>query len=149
MRERVRHTRKHGPAANVDSALERWFTPAFRAGKPGLIALIRTWITSNDPAVFSRIYRVLAEGDAEIVRGLERIACPTLVMTGEADPGNTPAMSEAMAGLIPGARLESCRASGTWRSPNLRTRSTSRCARFCAARSRWLDGNRTAHRTFR
>ena len=105
VRERVRHTRQHGPSANVDSALERWFTPAFRAGEPELIALIRRWITSNDPAVFSRIYRVLAEGDAEIVRGLERIACPTLVMTGEDDPGNTPAMSKAMAERIPGARL--------------------------------------------
>ena len=105
MRERVRHTRKHGPAANVDSALERWFTPAFRAGEPELVALIRRWITNNDPGVFPRIYRVLAEGDAGIARGLERIACPTLVMTGEDDPGNTPAMSKAMAERIPGARL--------------------------------------------
>ena len=105
VRARVRHTREHGPSANVDSALERWFTPAFRAQAPELIALIREWITSNDPVVFPRIYEVLAEGDAEIVQGLERIACPTLVMTGEDDPGNTPAMSKAMAGLIPGARL--------------------------------------------
>ena len=105
VRERVRHTQAHGPSANVDSALERWFTPAFRAADPGLIALIRRWITSNDPGDFSRIYPVLAEGDVEIARGLERIACPTLVMTGEDDPGNTPAMSRAMAGLIPGARL--------------------------------------------
>ena len=48
---------------------------------------------------------MLAEGDAEIAEGLERIACPTLVMTGSDDPGNTPAMARAMAGLIPGARL--------------------------------------------
>ena len=105
VRRRVAHTREHGPAANVDSALERWFTPAFRAADPERIALIRRWITSNDAAVFPRIYRVLAEDDAEIVEGLERIACPTLVMTGEDDPGNTPAMSKAMADLIPGARL--------------------------------------------
>ena len=105
VRERVRHTQEHGPSANVDSALERWFTPAFRAEAPELIALVRRWITSNDPDVFTRIYRVLAEGDAGIAHGIERIACPTLVMTGEDDPGNTPGMSEAMAGLIPGARL--------------------------------------------
>ena len=105
VRARVRHTREHGPSANVDSALERWFTPAFRAQAPELIALIREWITSNDPVVFPQIYDVLAEGDAEIVGGLERIACPTLVMTGEDDPGNTPAMSRAMAERIPGARL--------------------------------------------
>ena len=105
VRERVRQTREQGPSANVESALERWFTPAFRAEAPEAVALVRTWITRNDPAVYPQIYRVLAEGDAEIAQGLERIACPTLVMTGENDPGNTPAMARAMAGLIPGARL--------------------------------------------
>ena len=68
------------------------------------IALVRAWIAGNDPAVYPQIYRVLAEGDAELVQGMERIACPTLVMTGEDDPGNTPAMARAMAGSIPGAR---------------------------------------------
>ena len=105
VRARVRQTEAEGPSANVDSALERWFTPVFRAEAPDTVTLVRNWIMANDPAVYPRIYRVLAEGDAEIVRGLERIACPTLVMTGADDPGNTPAMARAMAGLIPGARL--------------------------------------------
>ena len=105
VRARVHQTEAHGPAANVEPALERWFTPKFRAEAPEVIALVRTWITSNDPTVYPQTYRVLAEGDAEIAEGLERIACPTLVMTGEDDPGNTPAMARAMAGLIPGARL--------------------------------------------
>ena len=105
VRQRVRQTEEQGPSANVEPALERWFTPAFRAEAPATIALIREWITRNDPAVYPQIYRVLAEGDAEIAQGLERIACPTLVMTGEDDPGNTPAMARTMAGLIPGARL--------------------------------------------
>ena len=105
VRARVRQAEAEGPAATVDSALERWFTPAFRAEAPETIALVRDWIMRNDPAVYSRIYRVLAEGDAEIADGLERIACPALVMTGADDPGNTPAMARSMAGLIPGARL--------------------------------------------
>ena len=105
VRERVRQAQEHGPSASVDAALERWFTPQFRAESPGRISLIRRWITGNDPNVFARIYRVLAEGDVEIAQGLEQIACPTLVMTGEHDPGNTPAMARAMAGLIPRARL--------------------------------------------
>ena len=105
VRARVRQAEAEGPAANVDSALERWFSPAFRTEAPETIALVREWILRNDPAVYPRIYRVLAEGDAEIADGLERIACPALVMTGAGDPGNTPAMARAMAGLIPGARL--------------------------------------------
>ena len=105
VRERVRQTEAQGPSANVGSALERWFTPAFRSEAPETIALVRDWIMRNDPAVYPQVYRVLAEGDAEIAEGLERIVCPTLVMTGADDPGNTPAMARALAGLIPGARL--------------------------------------------
>ena len=105
VRARVRLAQENGPAAGVDAALERWFTPAFRAEAPETIARVRSWITRNNPAVYAQAYRVLAEGDAEIARGLERIACPTLVMTGADDPGNTPAMARAMAGLIPDARL--------------------------------------------
>ena len=105
VRARVRQTEAEGPSANLEPALERWFTPAFRAKAPETIALVRDWIMGNDPRLYPRIYRVLAEGDAEIADGLERIACPTLVMTGADDPGNTPAMARAMAGLIPGARL--------------------------------------------
>ncbi len=105
VRARVRQTEAHGPAANVEPALERWFTPAFRAEAPETVALVRAWIARNEPTLYPQIYRVLAEGDAEIAEGLERIACPTLVMTGSDDPGNTPAMARAMAGLIPGARL--------------------------------------------
>lgn len=105
VRARVREAERRGPQANVEGALERWFTPEFCAGAPEPIALVRDWIVRNDPAVYARVYRVLAEGDAGIVRGLERIACPALVMTGADDPGNTPAMARAMAGLIPGARL--------------------------------------------
>ena len=105
VRARVRQTKEQGPSANVEPALERWFTPAFRAEAPETIALVRAWIARNDPALYPQIYRVLAEGDAELVEGLERIACPTLVMTGEDDPGNTPAMARAMAESIPGAQL--------------------------------------------
>ena len=105
VRARVRQTEADGPAANVEPALERWFTPAFRARAPETIALVRAWLARNDPALYPQIYRVLAEGDAELVEGLERIACPTLVMTGSDDPGNTPAMARAMAASISGARL--------------------------------------------
>ena len=105
VRARVCRAQEHGPAAGVDAALERWFTPAFHAEAPEAIALVREWLMRNDPAVYAQVYRVLAEGDAGIARGLERIACPALVMTGADDPGNTPTMARAMAGLIPGARL--------------------------------------------
>ena len=69
VRARVRQTEVHGPSANVEPALERWFSPAFRAEAPETIALVRAWIAGNDPALYPQIYRVLAEGDAELVEG--------------------------------------------------------------------------------
>ena len=104
--QRVEQARTAGPAATVDAALERWFTPAFTARHPDVPALVRQWVTANDPAVYPRIYRVLAEGDRELAEAVREIDCPTLVMTGEDDHGNSPDMARRLAGLIPGARLE-------------------------------------------
>lgn len=102
--KRARQVQASGPSSTLDAALERWFTADFRGANPGLMALVRGWIMANDPAVYPGIYRVLAEGDAEIARGIERISCPTLIMTGEEDLGNSPQMAKKMAMLIPGAR---------------------------------------------
>ncbi len=100
---RVQQAREKGPSATVNIALERWFTAPFRESNPAMMALIHRWVTSNDPTVYPEIYRVLAEGDIELAQDIERIACPTLVMTGEEDSGNTPEMAKRMAALIPGA----------------------------------------------
>jgi pimeloyl-ACP methyl ester carboxylesterase len=102
--ERVRQVQVSGPSSTVNAALERWFTTGFRTANPDLMALVRGWILANDPALYPGIYRVLAEGDAEIARGIGGISCPTLVMTGEEDAGNSPEMANKMAALIPGAR---------------------------------------------
>lgn len=105
IRKRVRQARETGPSSTAQAALERWFTADFRTANPGVTALIRDWILANDPAIYPGIYNVLAEGDAEIVRDIHRIACPTLVMTGDEDYGNSPAMAEKMAALIPNASV--------------------------------------------
>ncbi len=102
---RVREARARGPSATVDAALERWFTAPFRSANPALMTLIRDWILANDAAVYPDIYRLVAEADAELIAGIERIACPTLVMTGGDDRGNSPQMAHAMADAIAGARV--------------------------------------------
>lgn len=104
IRRRVETVAAEGPAATVEAALERWFTDAFRAARPELIEQLRGWVTANPKALYTPLYRVLAEGDAELARTIGAIRCPTLVMTGAADSGSTPAMAEAMAAAIPGAR---------------------------------------------
>jgi pimeloyl-ACP methyl ester carboxylesterase len=101
IRKRVRQARDTGPSSTAMAALERWFTADFRAANPDVTALIHDWILANDPTIYPGIYNVLAEGDAEIAREIQRITCPTLVMTGDEDYGNSPEMAEKMGALIP------------------------------------------------
>lgn len=103
--QRVQQAAAHGPSATIDAALERWFTPSFAKGRSDVLDLIRRWVTANDPDVYPRIYKVLAEGDAEIAEGLDSIECPALVMTGEEDFGNSPDMTRRMAESIPNAEV--------------------------------------------
>ena len=102
--KRVRQVEEAGPSSTAEAALDRWFTAGFRAENPAMMALIREWIMRNDAAIYPAIYRVLAEGDAEIARDIEQISVPTLVMTGEDDFGNSAEMATKMAARIADAR---------------------------------------------
>jgi len=102
---RVEQARKDGPAATVDAALVRWFSDAFRNRNPAVMALVRAWVMANRPDIYPAIYQVLVDGVDELVAPGPPIVCPTLVMTGDEDYGNSPAMSAAIAAEIPNARL--------------------------------------------
>ena len=66
---------------------------------------VRRWILANRKDVYAPIYQVLVDGVTELVAPSPPIAAPTLVMTGEEDYGNSPAMSRAIAAEIPGSEL--------------------------------------------
>ena len=102
--ERVEQTAAGGPAATLQSTLERWFTPAFLAGRPPVVERVREWVLCNDPDTYTQCRRVLARGVTELVRPQPPIVAPTLVMTCEHDSGSTPAMTQAIVAEIPGAR---------------------------------------------
>ena len=98
---RVAQAATSGPAATVDAALERWFTDPFREHHPDVMAQVRAWVMANDPYVYPKIYRVLANGVAEITAPEIRLTPPALVLTGEEDWGNSPAMTHAIAEALP------------------------------------------------
>lgn len=104
MRERLDRALREGHVATIDAALERWFTPEFAQARPDVLDRVRRWMEANDPAVYPVVYRVLAEGDAEIADSIRSIRCPTLIVACEEDHGNSPDMARRMAALIPGAR---------------------------------------------
>ena len=41
-------------------------------------------------------YRIFVNADDEIGDGLNQVICPTLVLTGELDPGSTPQIAQRM-----------------------------------------------------
>lgn len=102
---RVAEVEAHGPAANLDAALERWFSPDFRRIHADYIARLRDQFAANDPVGYARSYRLFATEDAYGLDRLGEIAAATLVATGEHDVGSTPAMAQALASHITGAAV--------------------------------------------
>ena len=92
-----------GPAATLDAAIERWFTPGFRAARPDYIQWTREKVLANDPGNYAACRWVLANGVVELIRPEPPITLPTLVMTAEHDSGSTPQMTHAIGSEIPGA----------------------------------------------
>ena len=103
---RVRQAELSGPAATIDDALERWFTDEFAKRAPETLGQVRQWLVANDPDIYAKLYKLLAEGDRGLEHEIANIGCPTLVVTGADDHGNSPAMAQQMAAVIPDARVE-------------------------------------------
>lgn len=102
--ERCEAVAAAGPLANLDAALERWFSPAFRAAQPAAIARIRETFAAHRHDGYLKAYRLFAgAGDEVDPARLAALACPVLVATGELDSGSTPEMARALAAAIPGA----------------------------------------------
>jgi len=102
--ERIRIAQEQGMAAHVQPTLERWFTAPYRAAHPEVMERIGSLIRSTPPAGYVGCAHAIAGID--ITGRLSAIQAPTLVIVGRDDVGTPPAMSEAMAAAIPGARLE-------------------------------------------
>jgi 3-oxoadipate enol-lactonase len=103
-RARAVTVRRHTVDAVADGALERWFTPAFRAAQPELMAQIRRGLTETSPEGYASCCEALAALDLLPVLG--SIAAPTLVIAGAEDPATPPDHGRAIADGIPGARFE-------------------------------------------
>ncbi|WP_297781519.1 alpha/beta fold hydrolase [uncultured Roseovarius sp.] len=89
-----------GPAATIDAALERWFTPELHDHAPDLVDSIRQTVLATDPVSYAAHRLVLAEGVTELIRPQPPLTLPSLVMTCENDSGSTPIMAGAIAAEI-------------------------------------------------
>lgn len=93
----------------ADGALQRWFTPEFRAdlanGGAARVARLRAVLEATPAVPYAAACNAVAR--IALDEGNARIACPTLVIAGSRDEATPPAMSQAIADRIPGARLAS------------------------------------------
>ena len=103
LKKRADDIDRDGRSTAMDAALERWFTPEFRAAHPDLVERRVERYLATDAQVFAAAYRTFVEGD--LGDQLHRITVPTLVMTGEHDPGSSAEMARFMHGEIKGSQL--------------------------------------------
>jgi len=103
--QRMSQVAAGGPEATVDESLHRWFTEEFSKHHPERLATVKGWVLANDPKVYAEVYRLLAEGDVGLELSIADIRCPVLIATGEEDHGNSVAMAEDMAALMPNAKV--------------------------------------------
>jgi 3-oxoadipate enol-lactonase len=83
--------------------MERYFSAAFRAAQPDIVAPFRATLLRGDAAGYVACWHAVA-GVAWLDR-LAQIRCPTLVIGGAFDVGAPVAMSQAIAERIEGAEL--------------------------------------------
>ncbi|WP_459205392.1 alpha/beta fold hydrolase [Pseudomonas sp. MLB6B] len=93
-----------GPDANVDAALDRWFSREYKAANPAQVAAIRQTLAQNDPSGYHTTYSLFATQDMYRADDLGSIQAPTLIATGELDAGSTPTMARQLAARIPNAQ---------------------------------------------
>ncbi|MFD9790948.1 alpha/beta fold hydrolase [Streptomyces sp. NPDC059070] len=96
-RGRAAVVRREGLEPVAAGAAGRWFTPGFEA--PGPLADLR----ATDPAGYAAGCDALAAYDLRTE--LKKIAAPTLVVAGRADPVTPPAHARELADAVPGSSL--------------------------------------------
>ncbi|MDP6137071.1 MAG: alpha/beta fold hydrolase [Arenicellales bacterium] len=104
VRERLRNLENGQLDTNIELALERWFSPTFRRDHPERVQKRIAELRATPPDGYLKAQRVFVLSD--LADQLDRIQCPTLIMTGEHDPGSNVRMARIMHEKIRGSQLE-------------------------------------------
>ncbi|MGZ4462885.1 MAG: 3-oxoadipate enol-lactonase [Gaiellaceae bacterium] len=103
-RRRAATVRESGIASIAESVIERWFTPAFRARRPDVVAAYRERLLATPVEGYAASCEAIADWDFH--ERLGEIRTPTLVLAAEGDEATPPEHAELLASGIPGARLQ-------------------------------------------
>jgi 3-oxoadipate enol-lactonase len=101
--QRIALIESEGMHAAAGGIIQRWLTPGFIERNPALTAKVLAMIAGIPPAGYTAMAAAVRDMDQRASLGT--IAMPVLVIAGALDPATPPAMGEAIADAIPGARL--------------------------------------------
>ncbi len=106
VRDRYRITRDQGPMATVELAIRRWFSKQYIDLNPDEMDDIRRMFSRHKGDGYLKAYYFFCHAEAEMKRyTLNHFDRPALVVTGSAETGSTPAMSQALASALPQSEL--------------------------------------------
>jgi 3-oxoadipate enol-lactonase len=97
--QRIADAEKGGMETQVQSTLGRWFTGAYRRATPAVMDWIAAMIRNTPVNGFAGCGRAIQ--GLGFANHLRKITAPTLIMTGDQDPGTTVAMAKALSNRIP------------------------------------------------
>jgi len=100
---RIEAVKRDGMAAMAPQVIERWFTSGFRAKEPAKVSAVQRLLENVNPQGYIACSEAVRDFDYR--ERLEKIAVPTLVIAGSADPATPAADGRFIAELIPGARF--------------------------------------------
>lgn len=94
MRQRAIAAREGGMAAVLQTTIARWFAPETMAIRPDIVDRVTKTMLAVDPMIYGAMWDMIAGLDT--APRLHEIACPTLIMTGQADPICSPQVALEM-----------------------------------------------------
>ncbi|BCX16992.1 MAG: 3-oxoadipate enol-lactonase [Geminicoccaceae bacterium] len=101
--ERIAAVQRGGVEAIADAVLERWLGADFRARRPSEAARLRAMLCATPAEGYAAA--AAAVRDTDLCAEVHRIAVPTLLIAGSADPATPPARLEELRARIPRAEL--------------------------------------------
>ena len=111
LRDRAAKARAEGMRGIADAIVAAGTADDTKVNQPAAAAFVRESVMAQPPEGYARNCEALAEARSA---DLSRIACPTLLITGDQDRTAPPDVGRAMASAIRGADLQVLTACGHW-----------------------------------
>jgi len=111
IRARAAKARQEGMQGIADALLQASISSETRAKRRAAVAFVRESLMAQDPDGYARSCEALAEMQSA---DTSKIACPTLLVTGDEDVVSPPQSVRMMGQKIAGSRVEVLRGCGHW-----------------------------------